>query len=518
MPTILCLEKIVASGQSSFPIFIGFLAAKEILEVAEAPSFTKATTNQQIASNILTPPIKDWQRPLNDDRVVEISYLFNNSGEFMPNPVLLCENVISGSPQINISRQNAAGNIPTMVWEVNINAPIAGQEKPLWILDGQHRINGLAKSAQGDNPLPVVLLLNRGGNYYSGPLLAKIFAQVTTSATKLDELHNEWLTYAFKLGNYSLSVSNSSAHNDSMECIANLCKMPILSNTGPNNPFLDRIQFNHYRSNQAPPPGGFSYTCIELKELIYRYYYNSAATSAHLAPDDLANELCKSHLALSGLVTAPQDKTAFFGTNEFGQKIMQDAFFAGIMSHLLRYGRPANWTSVLRGLAFDKTDWNFKSWVVSLSGPAQSISKSIAMDVFVSAFRNNALPQNTTNLADYLKGDSAAVKFEACDLTPTGRVSKTGRSIFEVMVGARRSWDVTPKIHVKISEKSQNIGKLEITDKQSPPGRTVPYTKDLTGSGLRFEDKNHNNPIQLLIMMHHYGGNTSEASLDIKWK
>ena len=49
MPTILCLEKIVASGQSSFPIFIGFLAAKEILEVAEAPSFTKATTNQQIA-------------------------------------------------------------------------------------------------------------------------------------------------------------------------------------------------------------------------------------------------------------------------------------------------------------------------------------------------------------------------------------------------------------------------------------------------------------------------------------
>ena len=135
MPIIQCLEQKIYSGSASYPIYIGFLSAGEILQIAEAPSFSKSTSNQQIANNILTPPIKDWQRPLNDERVINISALFNNTGEFMPNPVLLCENVVSASVQISLNRQTAAGNIPTNIWEVDIPASTQNQDKPLWILD-----------------------------------------------------------------------------------------------------------------------------------------------------------------------------------------------------------------------------------------------------------------------------------------------------------------------------------------------------------------------------------------------
>ena len=63
---------------------------------------------------------------------------------------------------------------------------------PLWIIDGQHRINGLGNEncTQNDNPIPVVFLINSGGTFYNGANLAKIFAQVTTAATPLGNLHD----------------------------------------------------------------------------------------------------------------------------------------------------------------------------------------------------------------------------------------------------------------------------------------------------------------------------------------
>lgn len=204
--TISCLQTFVTSGNSTYPIFVGFASAQDIRRIAEAPSFRTSTPHDTIAKNTLTPPIRDWQRPIDQARVNEISNLFNTPGEFMPNPVLLCQNVNLSQSPITIQQQLSNPNgMPTGIW--NVVVPILSDGFPLWIIDGQHRIAGLAQSQQAANPIPVVLLLNQESAVYTGPTVAKLFAQVTTSATKLDPLHNEWLTFAFALGNYSQSNS-----------------------------------------------------------------------------------------------------------------------------------------------------------------------------------------------------------------------------------------------------------------------------------------------------------------------
>lgn len=80
------------------------------------------------------------------------------------------------APAIAISDLKAAGGISTGMKVIDITQPTNGTPPPLWIIDGQHRITGLGETgcAQKDNFIPVVLLLNNGGNFYgySGNFMA----------------------------------------------------------------------------------------------------------------------------------------------------------------------------------------------------------------------------------------------------------------------------------------------------------------------------------------------------------
>ena len=62
---------------------------------------------------------------------------------------------------------------------------------------------------------------------------------------------------------------------------------------------------------------------------------------------------------------------------------------------------------------------------------------------------------------------------------------------------------------------SENIGKLTVSDKQSPPGRLVEYQLQ---RGLVLADQSHISPLSLLLRMEHYGGVESTAEVDVRWK
>jgi hypothetical protein len=510
MTTVNCLRRLIDSGQRRFPIYIGFLAAADILALAEAPSFSINTDHQQIATNILTPPIKDWQRPLDEDRVQRISLLFNNMGEFMPNPVLLCENVTSNERRVELRQQTVAQGVTTELWEVDIQAAPDNGAKPLWILDGQHRINGLARSPQSANNIPVVLLL--GQAEYSGSLLAKLFAQVTTSATKLDELHNEWLTFAFRLGAYASISQHHDDHRSAMNSVAELCRTPELP-AGQTNPFCSQVRFNIHRV-VSPAHGGFAYTCIELKELIRANYYAEPATTLHLSAIDLASEIARSYRELHEVVVSP-NTSVFFGGSEYGQRIMQDAFLVGVFRYLLTHGRPESWRFLFETLQFRETDWNFKNWVRTLNGSAQSTSKRLAVEVFSDVFRVGALPEGAGTLSDFLKGNNARVDLTFSPVTAAGRPLRTNQQRHQLVGGARLTFAVAPRRHVKVSGMSKNIGKLTVSDKQSPPGRLVEYQLQ---RGLVLAEHSHVSPLSLLLRMEHYGGLESTADVEVRWK
>ena len=73
--------------------------------------------------------------------------------------------------------------------------------------------------------------------------MAKIFAQVTTKAEPLDDLHNEWLTFAFELSEYDpASIPNVNEKDDSMIAVAELCRKHSID--GNPNPFFNQIKFN----------------------------------------------------------------------------------------------------------------------------------------------------------------------------------------------------------------------------------------------------------------------------------
>lgn len=516
MPTVYCQKTEITSGSNVYPIYTGFMRAADILAVASAPSFNPATLNCEIAKNATEDPVKQWQRPLDPNRVDVITRLFSDTGEFMPNPVLLSENVTTAAGNITIDPTFASGSIPMPLFKVEISTPTSQDDKPLWILDGQHRINGLGNSLQAHNMIPVVLLLNQGGSYYSGSTLAKIFAQVTTTARGLDDMHGEWLTFAFHLGkSYSRDNPQHREHHRAMECVAELCIRQHVRNGALPNSFWDKVQFSHFRPG-GPAPGGFAFTCGDLKQLIWSHYYHEPGIAgvAQLEPAALAEQLALAHRSLTHNVTGPHSNTVFFSTGAAGQRIMQEAFLVGVLTHILHHGTPSSWDVLLKNLAFDSTDWNF-SWVRSLHGRANKLSKDLAATVFREAFRTGNLPPGSATIADFLRGNNASITLEFSELTSTGRPQRRGRKTMELTKSMTTSTNITPRTHVKMIGMTGNVGRVEFVDAQSPPGRPV-YHERIERPGLRL-DGTVSNPLKLRIILHHYGDNDSAIDLDISW-
>ena len=512
-----CLKTVVVSGQRRYPLFVGFMTAADIAKVAEAPSFNKETTHSDIAVNVLQPPVKEWQRPLEKMRIGDIRLVFNDSGALMPNPVLLSEN---GQNQgtVHISQVSASGSIPTDIWRVEISGPSQAQ-KPLWILDGQHRIMGMAQSKQSENEIPVVLLLNDGapGQSYNGRDFAKLFAQVTTTAKKLDDLHNAWLTYAYDLAEYSDSEDDAQLHRAAMQTVAELCRRPNLDDDQP-NPFFSGIRFNP--ENPGGRKDGFNYGCNTLKDFVLQHYFAQPHTGEDLLPDELANEIAEALIALRSVVKAPQDQSVFFGSGEYGHVAMQDAFVIAVLERLCAGDPPNDWVQFLKGLNFDQTDWRFKAWAKTMGGKAGTDSRKLAARVMKAAFREGALPEGVSSIADYLKGNRAKVDFVFSLTNEAGRPIKKGHASVEVFSGDNVSHDTEGRLHVRIAKawRYGNVARIEAVDASSSAANPKALPA-LLGAGLLLDPElpEAERTLEVALQMIFYGGISKSASLMIKW-
>lgn len=516
MPRIHCLRHEIVSGGTTYPIFMGFLPAEEIATIAAAPAFSETTDHATIAGNLLQTPMKDWQRPINPERVAGIRDFFSNTGEIMPNPVLLAESGMRGAARIRVSRETGANNVQLNTWLLEIPDAAGEEEKSLWIIDGQHRIFGLATSAQRGNPVPLVVLLNEGAHSYTPETLAKLFAQVTTAAERLSELHNEWLTYAFRLREYAAGAEQEE-HLRSMEAAVHLCRIQTLPGSRSANPFLNCVRFNPFPEGGTVRPrgGGFAYDCIELKQLIHAEYYHRLEQRPPLAPAEVAEQLAEAYLALQRCVAGDQSHTVFFGESDSGgHKAMQDGFFAGVLGHLVVHGIPDSWDNILRRLHFHATPWDFRDWVDSMEGAAGNTSRKIAMAVLRETLSEGQLPEGNPNLSDYLQGNTAHLIIHARNVTADGRAIPTGKHDIRVEPGAR-SHSIGARRQLKVGYQSSNIGKVVVLD-EAAPLKTV-FAIEALRRGVILKDDAMENPTRLQIRMDTYGGNYLEAKVTIRW-
>lgn len=511
--TIHALQQVIKSGGTYYPVFIGFATAADLLKVAEAPAFTETTNHHTIATNVLTPPVTQWQRPLIASKIQDIIGTFSNIGEFMPNPVLVAERGEGADSGIKPPEKlKAADGVDTEVFVIEIPVPTE-KPLPLWIIDGQHRIKGLGDSAclQNGNMVPVVLLLNVSTKKpYNGGVLAKLFAQVTTESTPLQPLHKHWLTYAFKLSPFNTDLDLTQA----MEAVATLCKSPTNTITNRTNRFFDDIAFNDAEPTISKFLGK-QYHCNDLSKIIADKYYRQTSPLGHLSPKDLAMQIDCAYDELASQVPAPHPKTVFFGKNEFCHKIMIDAFMVGVLTYLrTKNNSPSakDWQALLTALAFPQTDWNFQQHVKSTARWSDK-SGELAASVFEHVFGTGHLPANVNTLWDYLNGDQLSVKLEF-RYVPNKNCSKVDSDSIELGIGARKTIPMNGRKWFRVMPgtgkgRSLNAKHLEIIDGLSSPSRPIKF-KD-TGEYLRppkVDPANANHkPLHLEIKCFLYGGN-----------
>ena len=514
------LERIIVSGKSSYPIYVGFVKAADLLCVSEVPNFKETTANHDIATNVLTPPVKEWQRPLMPYKKDRITSTFNGTGEFMPNPVLVAERCIGPAPGIVISDFKAAGGISTGMKVIDIAQPAPGTPPPLWIIDGQHRITGLgdAGCAQKDNYIPLVMLLNNGGNFYNGRNLAKIFAQVTTEATPLDPLHKEWLTFAFELDSYGAGTPQKQA----METVALLCRLPHNPLTGKPNGFNDDIRFND-KLAATPKYLGHQYDCKDISAILSLYYYSEPAPAGHLSPQDLACQVSTAFEALKECVRAPHSESVFFGNEKHYHKIMIDAFLVGALTYLrvaTTTPSKADWDNLLSKLHFGATDWNFQQHVISTSRWVDK-SKALALDVFSQIFLEQQLPSKVNDIWDYLSGDQLTIEMEFKHVNSSGKAIKKNRHVQTFGRGDKKTVAMDGRSYFKVSKKSTNAKHIELVDEKSSPAN--PITFKATGEFTRLpkiDPKNKSqSPLVITIKCMVYGGLEEKITVNLAgWK
>ncbi|MFC5678435.1 DGQHR domain-containing protein [Aeromicrobium endophyticum] len=514
-----CLKDVVHTAKKKYPVYVGFARPSDLVKVAVAPAYGTNDPHREIAQRVLQPPVSSWQRPLENARVTAIADVFSSSDEIMPNPVLLSANIDHAGLEPKVL--NAPDGTPTTLWQIDVPIPQESDAKPLWILDGQHRINGLAKSSQADNPIPIVLLLNAPGQTaYSGRDFAHIFAQVTVTAKGLNPIHEEWLTYSYELDRYAPTVAGSEAHRSSFEAVAHLCGDVSFSTPDP-NPWLNGIVFNPEQGTTPPATlAGFHYSSPELKDLILKHFY---LQNGILDPQELAEQLALAYSALTKAIAMPHDESVFFGKGTYAHKVMQDGFIVGVLRRLAHLGPPNSWLDLFRSLNFHKTDWNFNTWASTRGGNAGNTSRKLAETIFPNVMIQGILPDDIDNLADYFRGNNAQVTVLFRHTTTEGRPIKKDYLLVKLMNGNKPTRDIGDRRHMKIlqpgrewsgAQSSPNVGKVEAYEPNAM-GRPRKFSA-LTGSGINLAELDSTS-LEVNISMEHYGAEFGNASLTVKW-
>ena len=289
--TTLCVKGEVTIHSRTYVMYTGFMTPNELIEFADVPSFGTKDTHIKIAQNLDNDPVADWQRPMDPTRLEDIrksvdsAIAKNDSNDsLMANPVLIGRsdlipkvpkkddtNIVAEQYQISVKKAKVSAE---GVFELNIFKK--DNTKPLWILDGQHRIHGLGQSPHvtnekgvkiavndsivADEVIPVVFVIDKS---YNPKFLAKIFTEVTTQAQKMSSIHEDWMQYAFDMEPYHKPLQKYA-----MDVVMKLCKTQKVDSIS--NDFYDSIQFNPH--NNSFGVGSLKYSSAELRKIIYDNY------------------------------------------------------------------------------------------------------------------------------------------------------------------------------------------------------------------------------------------------------
>jgi hypothetical protein len=392
----------------------------------------------------------------------------------MPNPVLLA---VNRSEEIDIQQLATPSGESTLVCELTIKN--AALPDVLWILDGQHRVEGLANTKRNLNPIPVVILYDPLLRAYPKPDFARVFSEVSTQATPLNPIHKEWLEYVYKLGGFG-NITNGPALRAAMETVAHLCRESTFG-THPattSNMFHNKIKFNPEFDPQPVYHHGFSFTSSEYLSQIYTHYYKTGSLSSRDKPLALAEQINLAMQNLVSIATTPKDDSVLFGIEDKRRKAMEIGMLIGILVKLTTNRAPP-WKSIFLNLGFGTVDWDFKKWIRTTSGTAGTTSNRVAKEVLIKSLIDERFPGTPQpNLTDYLQGDGGEVEFSAFDISNrSGRALPKSKAPFKYLTNRKLTFDTkkSGKAIIKITARTSNVGDIKTHILSSPFDKTYHY-------------------------------------------
>ena len=208
--------------QKEYMFFTATAVVEEIEAVSSVPSMPEKLTSEESGKRVLDKEraMDEWQREVNWKRVLSISNFIDEK-----------DTIIANAPILYIHNEAAAQIIDTdegsfleIDFEQFLKRPsssrfgsfvdhkvtydeygdmIIKDLRPIWLIDGQHRVRGLADSIEGSKlEIPIVIISNQHHNNVSlDPLsmVAKIFTEINTLQEPLKKLHELFLMHRFSI-------------------------------------------------------------------------------------------------------------------------------------------------------------------------------------------------------------------------------------------------------------------------------------------------------------------------------
>lgn len=231
---------------------------EEIEQITSVPSLPIEMTSIEAGLRILDSERggDEWQRRPNPKRIQSITQFVSIEDNIVANaPILFIKDskavkliegdledeliidfnefLVPKTGQLevfdNIDKSNYIDHVKSV--GLNLNEESYNDLRPIWLIDGQHRVRGLSRSIEGAQlNIPIIIFPVS----FSLPRAAKIFAEINTLQESLTPLHKLFMQHRFKISSpistrnfeaweHSPNTKlNSRANNMSYELLAKL--------------------------------------------------------------------------------------------------------------------------------------------------------------------------------------------------------------------------------------------------------------------------------------------------------
>jgi DGQHR domain-containing protein len=215
-PIIWKLKKI---SQKDITFYTTSAKVHEIEQVSSVPSLPKTMSPEEAGKRILDPnrAPNEWQRRPIAKRIESIKEFVEVNENIIANSPILyikeCPGITINDEELIIDfegflkrKETKESNSKNVYWcdyenlaeDINENnSDINFKDlRPVWLIDGQHRVRGLSRSIQGGElSIPIIIFPPQFGL----PRAAKIFAEINTLQESLKPLHKLFMQHRFKI-------------------------------------------------------------------------------------------------------------------------------------------------------------------------------------------------------------------------------------------------------------------------------------------------------------------------------